>query len=159
VLGLPDPVPQPPCALWVPATRRHLPSWRSSTMDNDIACICLRGTRNAMPACQQEPFAACRDSLICNFLPGADALGYCLIAPSGLSKLSFATETRLGLVILLLLILVYLIRETHFVFALALLFAYLLRPLVYYLDCRLPGRSRASALALVSTFDQTHEPY
>jgi predicted PurR-regulated permease PerM len=51
--------------------------------------------------------------------------------------------------ILLLLGVVYLIRETLFVFALALLFAYLLRPLVYYLDRRLPGRSRAPALAIV----------
>ena len=51
--------------------------------------------------------------------------------------------------ILLLLGVVYLIRETLFIFALALLFAYLLRPLVNSLDRRLPGRSRAPALAIV----------
>jgi predicted PurR-regulated permease PerM len=51
--------------------------------------------------------------------------------------------------ILLLLTVVYLVRETLFVFALALLFAYLLRPVVYFLDRRLPGRSRAPALAIV----------
>jgi hypothetical protein len=51
--------------------------------------------------------------------------------------------------ILLVLGVVYLIRETLFVFALALLFSYLLRPLVYHLDLRLPGRSRAPALAIV----------
>jgi len=51
--------------------------------------------------------------------------------------------------ILLVLGVVYLIRETLFVFALALLFSYLLRPLVYHLDRRLPGRSRAPALAIV----------
>jgi predicted PurR-regulated permease PerM len=60
-----------------------------------------------------------------------------------------ASYTWTVLFILLLLAVVYLIRETLFVFALALLFAYLLRPLVYYLDRRLPGRSRAPALAIV----------
>jgi predicted PurR-regulated permease PerM len=51
--------------------------------------------------------------------------------------------------VLLLLGLVYLIRETLFIFAVALLFAYLLWPLVNYLDERLPGRSRVPALAIV----------
>jgi predicted PurR-regulated permease PerM len=51
--------------------------------------------------------------------------------------------------ILLLLGFVYLIRETLFIFALALLFAYLLWPLVNYLDRRLPGVSRVPALAIV----------
>jgi len=60
-----------------------------------------------------------------------------------------ASYTLTVLFILFLLAVVYLIRETLFVFALALLFAYLLRPLVYYLDRRLPGRSRAPALAIV----------
>jgi predicted PurR-regulated permease PerM len=53
------------------------------------------------------------------------------------------------LFILLLLRVVYLIRETLFVFAVALLFAYLLWPLVDYLDQRLPGRPRVLALAIV----------
>jgi predicted PurR-regulated permease PerM len=44
---------------------------------------------------------------------------------------------------------VYLIRETLFIFAVALLFAYLLWPLVNYLDQRLPGVSRLPALAIV----------
>jgi len=60
-----------------------------------------------------------------------------------------ASYTWTVLFILLLLAVVYLIREALFVFALALLFAYLLRPLVYYLDRRLPGRSRVPALAIV----------
>jgi len=51
--------------------------------------------------------------------------------------------------VFLLLGLVYLIRETLFIFAVALLFAYLLWPLVNYLDERLPGRSRVPALAIV----------
>jgi putative permease len=53
------------------------------------------------------------------------------------------------LFILLLLAVVYLIRETLFVFAIALLFAYLLWPLVHFLDQRLPGKSRVPALAIV----------
>ena len=60
-----------------------------------------------------------------------------------------ASYTWTVLFILLLVAVVYLIREALFVFALALLFSYLLRPLVYYLDRRLPGRSRAPALAIV----------
>ena len=54
-LGLRTQIPQPPCALWVPAARVHLLRWRSSTMYTDIACvappcICPRGARNAMPS-------------------------------------------------------------------------------------------------------------
>jgi predicted PurR-regulated permease PerM len=44
--------------------------------------------------------------------------------------------------------LVYLLRRTLFIFILALLFAYLLSPLVELLDRALPGRTRAPALAL-----------
>ena len=51
--------------------------------------------------------------------------------------------------VFLLLGLVYLIRETLFIFAVALLFAYLLSPLVNYLDQRLPGVSRVPALVIV----------
>ncbi len=50
--------------------------------------------------------------------------------------------------VLLLLWLVYLIRSTLFVFVLAVLFAYLLAPLVNLLDRFLPGRTRVPALAL-----------
>ena len=50
--------------------------------------------------------------------------------------------------VLLLLYLIYLIRSTLFVFILALLFAYLLSPLVNFLDRFLPGRTRTPALAL-----------
>src|SRR5512132_2405585 len=60
-----------------------------------------------------------------------------------------ASYTWTVLFILLLLAVVYLIRETLFVFALALLFSYLLWPLVHHLDRRLPGRSRVPALAIV----------
>jgi hypothetical protein len=51
--------------------------------------------------------------------------------------------------ILLSLVLIYLIRETLFIFVVALLFAYLLWPLVKFLDQRAPGRSKVWALALV----------
>ena len=51
--------------------------------------------------------------------------------------------------ILLLVRLVYLIRETLLIFVVALLFAYLLWPLVNLLDRRLPGRSKVLALTLV----------
>jgi predicted PurR-regulated permease PerM len=51
--------------------------------------------------------------------------------------------------VFLMLGLVYLIRETLFIFAVALLFAYLLSPLVNYLDQRLPGVSRVPALVIV----------
>ena len=53
------------------------------------------------------------------------------------------------ILILLLVRLVYLVRETIFIFVVALLFAYLLWPLVSLLDRRLPGRSRVLALTLV----------
>jgi predicted PurR-regulated permease PerM len=60
-----------------------------------------------------------------------------------------ASYTWTVLFILLLLAVVYLIRETLFVFALALLFAYLLWPLVHHLDRLLPGRSKMPALTIV----------
>lgn len=50
--------------------------------------------------------------------------------------------------VLLLLCLVYLARRTLFIFILALLFAYLLSPLVNLLDRFLPTRTRTPALAL-----------
>src|SRR6516225_7427890 len=50
--------------------------------------------------------------------------------------------------IILLLFVVYLLRKTLFVFILALLFAYLLSPLVNLLDRVLPSRTRTPALAL-----------
>jgi predicted PurR-regulated permease PerM len=51
--------------------------------------------------------------------------------------------------ILLLMGVVYLIRETLLIFGVSLLFAYLLWPLVKFLDRRLPGRSKVWALAIV----------
>lgn len=51
--------------------------------------------------------------------------------------------------ILLLIGVVYLIRETLLIFGVSLLFAYLLWPLVKSLDRRLPGRSKVWALAIV----------
>src|SRR5579875_87594 len=51
--------------------------------------------------------------------------------------------------LVLLLAILYRIFDTLFIFIVALLLAYLLWPLVTYLDRRLPGRSRASALAIV----------
>src|SRR5215472_8882778 len=50
--------------------------------------------------------------------------------------------------IVLLIVLVYLVRKTLFVFALAILFAYLLSPLVNILNRWLPLRTRTAALAL-----------
>jgi predicted PurR-regulated permease PerM len=50
---------------------------------------------------------------------------------------------------LILLAIIYRARQTLFVFVLALLFAYLLWPLVDYLDQLLPGRSRTPALVIV----------
>lgn len=50
---------------------------------------------------------------------------------------------------LILLWIIYQIRQTIFLFVVALLFAYLLWPLVDYLDKRLPGRSRTPALVIV----------
>ena len=51
--------------------------------------------------------------------------------------------------VLLLVGLLYRLRETLFIFVVALLFAYLLWPLVRFLDRRLPGRSMVFALTLV----------
>src|SRR5207247_6492679 len=52
-------------------------------------------------------------------------------------------------VFVLLLVLVYLVRQTLFIFILAILFAYLLAPLVDLLDHLLPAsRTRTPALAL-----------
>jgi predicted PurR-regulated permease PerM len=50
--------------------------------------------------------------------------------------------------VLLLIWLVYLVRSTLFIFVLAVLFAYLLSPLVNLLDRVLPSRTRTAALAL-----------
>ena len=60
-----------------------------------------------------------------------------------------ARYTWTAVLVLLLVGLLYLIRETLFIFVVALLFAYLLWPLVKPLDHRLPGRSRLPALTLV----------
>ena len=60
-----------------------------------------------------------------------------------------ARYTWTAVFILLLVALLYLIRETLFIFAEALLFAYLLWPLVKLLDRRLPGRSKVLALTFV----------
>ncbi len=58
-----------------------------------------------------------------------------------------ARYTWTAAVVLLLLVVIYLIRETVFVFILALLFAYLLSPLVDFLDRVLPtSRTRTPAL-------------
>src|SRR5689334_8602265 len=60
-----------------------------------------------------------------------------------------AKYTWTAALILLLLWLMYLVRSTLFIFILALLFAYLLAPLVSLLDRFLPGnRTRTAALAL-----------
>jgi predicted PurR-regulated permease PerM len=50
--------------------------------------------------------------------------------------------------VVLLICLIYLVRKTLFVFTLAILFAYLLSPLVNLLDRWLPMRTRTAALAL-----------
>jgi predicted PurR-regulated permease PerM len=60
-----------------------------------------------------------------------------------------ARHTWTVVFILLLLGVVYLIRETLLIFGVSLLFAYLLWPLVKLLDRRLPGRSQVWALAIV----------
>jgi predicted PurR-regulated permease PerM len=60
-----------------------------------------------------------------------------------------ARYTWTAVFILLAVGLLYLIRETLFVFFVALLFAYLLWPLVKLLDRRLPGRSKVLALTFV----------
>src|SRR5580658_7848947 len=59
-----------------------------------------------------------------------------------------ASCTFTAAVVLLSLYLVYMVRSTLFVFTLAILFAYLLSPLVNFLDRFLPGRTRTPALAL-----------
>ena len=59
-----------------------------------------------------------------------------------------ARYTFTAALVLLLLYIVYLLRSTLFVFILALLFAYLLAPLVNLLDRSLPGKTRTVALAL-----------
>lgn len=53
--------------------------------------------------------------------------------------------------ILVLIGVVYLIRDTLFIFGVSLLFAYLLWPLVSFVDRRLPGHSKVWALAIVYT--------
>ena len=60
-----------------------------------------------------------------------------------------ARYTWTAVCVLLLVDLVFRIRETLFIFIAALLFAYLLWPLVQPIHRRLPGRSKAPALALV----------
>ena len=60
-----------------------------------------------------------------------------------------ARYTWTAVIILLLVGLLYRLRETLFIFVVALLFAYLLWPLVKILDRRLPGRSKVAALTLV----------
>jgi predicted PurR-regulated permease PerM len=60
-----------------------------------------------------------------------------------------ARYTWTAVLVLLLVGLLYLIRETLFIFFVALLFAYLLWPLVKLLDRWLPGRSKVLALTLV----------
>src|ERR1017187_8636864 len=59
-----------------------------------------------------------------------------------------ARYTWTAAMVLLLVCLVYAVRRTLFVFVLALLFAYLLSPLVNLLNRALPGRTRVPALAL-----------
>jgi predicted PurR-regulated permease PerM len=60
-----------------------------------------------------------------------------------------ARYTWTAVLVLLLVGLLYLIRETLFIFFVALLFAYLLWPLVKLLDRWLPGQSKVLALTLV----------
>jgi predicted PurR-regulated permease PerM len=60
-----------------------------------------------------------------------------------------ARYTWTAIVVLLAVGLLYLIRDTLFIFFVALLFAYLLWPLVKVLDRRLPGRSKVLALTFV----------
>ncbi len=60
-----------------------------------------------------------------------------------------ARYTWTAIFILLLVGMFYLIRETLFIFVVALLFAYLLWPLVNFLDQRLPGRSKLPSLTIV----------
>jgi predicted PurR-regulated permease PerM len=53
------------------------------------------------------------------------------------------------ILVLLLIGLVYLIGQTLFIFIVAILFAYLLWPVVSFLDKRLPGRSKIPSLTIV----------
>ncbi|HKE21888.1 MAG TPA: AI-2E family transporter [Bryobacteraceae bacterium] len=59
-----------------------------------------------------------------------------------------ARYTWTAAAVVLSLVLVYLLRRTLFIFIVALLFAYLLSPLVNFLDRFLPGRTRTAALAM-----------
>src|ERR1700678_136579 len=59
-----------------------------------------------------------------------------------------ASCTFTAAIVLLAFYLFYMVRSTLFVFTLAILFAYLLSPLVNLLDRFLPGRTRTPALAL-----------
>lgn len=63
-----------------------------------------------------------------------------------------ARYTFTAALVLLLLYIFYLVRVTLFIFILALLFAYLLSPLVNALDRLLPGRTRTPALTLAYLF-------
>ena len=60
-----------------------------------------------------------------------------------------ARYTWTAVCVLLLVGILYLLRETLFIFIVALLFAYLLWPLVNFLDRHLPGRSKVLALTIV----------
>ena len=60
-----------------------------------------------------------------------------------------ARYTWTAALVLLLLYVVYTIRSTLFILTVSILFAYLLYPLVDYLNSHLPSRSRAPALAIV----------
>ncbi len=60
-----------------------------------------------------------------------------------------ARYTWTAVCVVLLVGLVYVIRQTLAIFVIALLFAYLLWPLVKFLDRRLPGRPRVMALTIV----------
>lgn len=60
-----------------------------------------------------------------------------------------ARNTWTILLVLLFVGALYVIRETLFVFVVALLFAYLLWPLVHFLERRMPGRSKLPSVAIV----------
>src|SRR5215468_9481431 len=60
-----------------------------------------------------------------------------------------ARYTWTAVLVILLLVLIYQVRATLFLFILAVLFAYLLSPAVNLLDRAMPNRARAWALALV----------
>jgi predicted PurR-regulated permease PerM len=80
------------------------------------------------------------------------------IAPGGpdcYDRFMLGFDTRIAryvwtiVLVLLLVESVYLIRRTLFIFTVALLLAYLLWPVVDYLDKRIPGRSKIPSLAIV----------